>query len=243
VTENGRPVFDERAALAELERLREQTVHLRSKRVAASAEFDAFIRSFKTRQTDPDSPPAAPSADFSPMTVPSELDATPLEPSPPPPLEHQPAPPALAPRRRPSARNLVLGSALLVLATGGVVTWTLRNGGRESTEPTASGPPPPRSEPDATPAAPRPVPVSPYDSEIITTRPVWVRIVADGQRVVERELPAQARVPFKATRSIVIRTGDAGAIRLSIGGVDHGPLGADGVVVTRTFSVPDPSTQ
>jgi hypothetical protein len=36
----------------------------------------------------------------------------------------------------------------------------------------------------------------------------------------------------------VIRTGDAGAVRLSIGGKDHGFLGREGEVVTRTFAVP-----
>jgi hypothetical protein len=65
-------------------------------------------------------------------------------------------------------------------------------------------------------------------------------VIADGERVVERELPADARVPLKAARTIVIRTGDAGAVRLSIAGQDQGILGRDGEVVTRTFTVGEP---
>jgi hypothetical protein len=65
-----------------------------------------------------------------------------------------------------------------------------------------------------------------------------VRVLADGERVIERELPANARVPVKAKKTIVIRAGDAGAVRLSIGGRDQGVLGPDGEVATRTFNVP-----
>ena len=62
--------------------------------------------------------------------------------------------------------------------------------------------------------------------------------MADGERVVERELPAGAKIPFTAEKAIVIRTGDAGAVQLTIRGDDQGTLGRDGAVVTRTFTVP-----
>ncbi len=65
-----------------------------------------------------------------------------------------------------------------------------------------------------------------------------MRVLADGERIIERELPANSRVALKAAKTIVIRTGDAGAVRLSINGTDQGPLGRDGEVVTRSFSVP-----
>jgi hypothetical protein len=65
-----------------------------------------------------------------------------------------------------------------------------------------------------------------------------VRVIADGERVIERELPADARIPFKAERTIQIRTGNAGAVRLSIRGKDQGSLGKIGEVVTRSFTVP-----
>ena len=76
------------------------------------------------------------------------------------------------------------------------------------------------------------------ETALTTTRPVWVRVVADGARLIERELPAGARIPIAAQRTIVIRTGDADAVRLWIAGRDQGSLGRAGEVVTRTFTVP-----
>jgi hypothetical protein len=45
-------------------------------------------------------------------------------------------------------------------------------------------------------------------------------------------------VPLNAEKTIVIRTGDAGAVRLAIRGEERGVLGAEGEVVTRSFAVP-----
>jgi hypothetical protein len=67
---------------------------------------------------------------------------------------------------------------------------------------------------------------------------VWVRVVVDGERVVERELPANARIPLTAEKTIVIRAGNAGAVRVTLAGRDQGVLGPEGTVVTRTFSLP-----
>ena len=158
----------------------------------------------------------------------------------PPPLPVEAAPPPVRTPRR-SRAPMLLG-ALVLLVGGGVVTWTLRNGDPQPT---------PRTEPAPTPAppaaasqapAPEPAPAvvepSPYESELTTIRTAWVRVTADGERVIERELPADTRVPIKAQKTIVIRTGDAGAVRLSIGGQDRGFLGREGEVVTRTFAVP-----
>ena len=65
-----------------------------------------------------------------------------------------------------------------------------------------------------------------------------MRVTVDGARVLEREVPANTTVPLNAEQTIVIRTGDAGAVKLSIRGKEHGFLGAEGEVVTRFFSVP-----
>jgi hypothetical protein len=73
--------------------------------------------------------------------------------------------------------------------------------------------------------------------EITTIRGVWVRVLSDGERVLERELPADARVPVAAKQTIVIRTGDAGAVRVSVGGRKPEPLGREGQVLTRTFTL------
>ena len=73
---------------------------------------------------------------------------------------------------------------------------------------------------------------------IATDRKVWMRVIVDGAKLLEREVPAGTTIPIKADKTIVIRTGDAGAVRLSIRGGPPTPLGREGVVVTRSFTVP-----
>jgi hypothetical protein len=84
-------------------------------------------------------------------------------------------------------------------------------------------------------------PTSGIEAELIAMRRVWVRATVDGERAFERELEADARVPLRATRTIVIRAGDGGALRLTIDGRDQGVLGRDGLVVTRSFAVSTPT--
>jgi hypothetical protein len=156
--------------------------------------------------------------------------------------EFLPAPLPVVPPAPKSRGGLVLPGALILLVGGGFLTWTTWRKGapqastqsarRPVAAPASSSPEPPAPAP----AAPTP---SPYESELVTTRTVWVRVIADGERVLERELPADTRVPIEARETLVIRTGDAGAVRLSIGGHDQGFLGREGEVTTRTFTVPD----
>jgi len=86
--------------------------------------------------------------------------------------------------------------------------------------------------------APRPVAGG---TEILALRRVWVRVIVDGTKAVERELRADERVALPPGRTIVIRTGDAGAIRLTMNGQDRGTVGPEGEVVTRTFTAPAPT--
>ena len=72
-------------------------------------------------------------------------------------------------------------------------------------------------------------------AELIAIRDVWVRATVDGQRVLERELEAGTRVPLRG-RTIVIRAGNAGAVRMVVDGQDRGTLGGEGVVLTRTYT-------
>ena len=78
-----------------------------------------------------------------------------------------------------------------------------------------------------------PAPAGRLTVELRTLRPVWARAFVDGRKAFERELPAGQRVPLQATRVIVVRAGDAGAIRLVVDGKDQGPLGPDGAPITR----------
>ena len=76
--------------------------------------------------------------------------------------------------------------------------------------------------------------------DLATRRPVWLRVIVDGTIAIEREVATGEELPFAANRTIVVRAGDAGAVTVRVGGVDQGPVGRDGQVLTRTFSAPAP---
>jgi hypothetical protein len=226
--------FDERAALDELERVRQEIERYRAKRKALSEEFDEFVRSFKT-------PPQSSVPQPRPQPEPQkgrlpDIPATHREDraavAPPPDV------PAALAHRRPGKTPALLAGAFILLAAGGWVTWIVRTRASHS----AAAAPVPDTRPSA-PSVSRAAAESanrsaPSVSELTTTRPVWVRVLADGERVVERELPANARVPLTSQKTIVIRAGNAGAVRVTLAGQDQGVLGPEGTVVTRTFSVP-----
>jgi hypothetical protein len=67
-----------------------------------------------------------------------------------------------------------------------------------------------------------------------------MRVTVDDNKTLERQVPAGQHIPLEADRVIAVRAGDAGAVRVTVDGRDLGILGADGQVVTRTFT-PSPS--
>jgi hypothetical protein len=146
-----------------------------------------------------------------------------------------------APRRRVKpATWAVIGAVGLVVLSVAMV----RRGGAPANDTSLQTPATsPATQQAPAPVAPAAAPPPPakttgIQAELVTLRPVWIRVVADGQKTVERELKADTRLPVHAEQSIVIRAGDAGAVRVSIGGQDQGPLGRDGIVATRTFTAP-----
>jgi cytoskeleton protein RodZ len=244
--DSDRAPFDERAALADLERLRLSIEHYKAQRRALGEEFDEFIRSFKNEKDVPSaaerpSPRAIPAAPVAAAAVSAAQRPTPPPPIPAPapvmptPVLAAPAPPpARANTVRPRLSPSLLGGLLILLAVAGAGLWSLRGVPRSATAPATQTP----AATSAPPATTAPVAEPVTGSSIITTRAVWVRVLADGERVVERELKANTRVPLKAVKTIVIRTGDAGAVRVTINGQEQKPLGRDGEVVTRTFAIP-----
>lgn len=129
-----------------------------------------------------------------------------------------------------------------VLAIAAVAFFALRGNSDHTTQtdstaaeaPVAA--PQPAPQPAAAPTPPAPAP--PPRAEISTVRQVWIRVTVDGQKVVERELPPDTRIPLNPASQFVVRAGDAGAVRVTIGGKDQGPVGADGRVATKAFSIP-----
>jgi hypothetical protein len=81
-----------------------------------------------------------------------------------------------------------------------------------------------------------PAPAGGVRVELVTIRPVWVRALVDGERTIERELPANTRIPLHGQQMIAIRAGDAGALRILLDGQDQGTLGREGFPVNRTFT-------
>jgi hypothetical protein len=90
----------------------------------------------------------------------------------------------------------------------------------------ASGTPAP-----AAPASPRALQV-----DLTATRDVWMRVLADGKVVFEGTIRGGQTRGVGADRAVAIRAGDAGALRLRVGGQDRGALGRDGQVVNRTLT-------
>jgi hypothetical protein len=137
---------------------------------------------------------------------------------------------------------LVLVSAVLFLRRGSnaeVAAPQAAAGPATSAGPAGAPPSPARTALSAPAAARAPAAGTPVPrAELVTLRRVWLRVLVDGERAVERELEADVRLPFNVGQRLVVRTGDAGAVRLEIGGKDQGTLGRDGEVVTRTFTLP-----
>jgi uncharacterized protein DUF4115 len=229
--------FDEHAALEELERLRNAITDYRRERDQAEAKFDDFVRSFRTpspvRGAIALTPPASPD-----VFVPVPAEPPPLSSN----VEGSEQRDLAALERQPRmGRAVVLGGLAVLLAAAvlSIRSWRATPGEAPGGLPTpaAGSTPVPASPPVA--ASPS-VAVEPRvpPAELTTLRRVWVRVVVDGNREVEREFEGNVRVPLSGGRTIVIRAGDAGAVRLAINGQDQGRLGRDGEVVTRTLTLP-----
>jgi Domain of unknown function (DUF4115) len=67
-------------------------------------------------------------------------------------------------------------------------------------------------------------------------RPAWLRVNVDGEADLGRTYQQGERRTIQATREILLRAGDAGAVLVSLGGGSPVPLGPDGQVRTRRFA-------
>jgi hypothetical protein len=224
--------FDEQAALEKLERLRLAVEQSRKRRKDLSDEFDSFVGSFGKEGRNDISSPAAPPAVEEIRPVASTRQ------------EPMPYHPRATTSRKTVPRTGVVVGAVAVLAAGIMLTRAWR--GTSSDQPAAtSTQAPTRSGGVAGSVAPAETQVIPgmLQGELAAVRRVWIRATVDGARVVERELEANERVTLRPGRTIVIRAGDAGSVRIILDGRDRGPLGADGIAVTRTFTAAAPATR
>jgi hypothetical protein len=248
MSENGKPVFEEAAAERELDELRRAIEETRARRRRANEAFDEFLKGFKEPHKLPEDvglsefPPAlAPFPDAPPasprMPAQSPLDDFAHEGFSEASSQVRPIPAAWAPSRQFPTRRAVPLIGIGVVAVLALFLWS-RGGSQEEAPPpagaVASAPeaPTPATPPAATSGTQPPPPAA----EISTTGLVWMRVTVDGQRVVEREVPEGTRIPLNGSQ-IIIRAGDAGAVRVSIAGKDQGVFGPAGQPATRTFTV------
>ena len=141
---------------------------------------------------------------------------------------------------RPHSRKALAAAlaALLVTAVVGFLFWTAGKDDGGSTQRTTAEEPAAAPQSVPAPAAAPPEPAAPPPpAEIITLRTVWIRVLVDGQKVVERELPANTHVPLQPKSGFVLRAGDAGGVRVEIAGKDQGPIGRDGHPATKVFNM------
>jgi hypothetical protein len=133
-----------------------------------------------------------------------------------------------------------LAAAAAVVLAGAWVAMTHWPRSEVVTEaaPPAAAPSPAAASTAAAPAPEAAAPVaSPRAVHLVleTIRPVWMRVVVDGRRAIEREVAAGEHLAFEGDGAIVVRVGDAGGVRARFNGDDRGALGRDGLPLTVSF--------
>jgi len=249
--------FDERAALAELERLRESIQAARQARQRTHDEFEAFVKSFRKPASIPSSEPPTPAS--LPPEVAEHETAQSMDPS-----LHTPDPlpaavgvtpsaeslddkttlqPPHSPRRyRVNIRSLGIVAILGVIALGLLASsWR----GRMSPPKTAKAVSDNKTVPSAartstsvaSPAVPANIDAHGVTVELRAIRPVWMRVVVDGRKDAGRTVPAGEALRFTGDHSIVVRVGNGGDVLVKTGGREES-FGDVGQPRTRTFSKP-----
>ena len=217
--------FDEQAAIENLAHLQRELEASRQRRKDASAAFDAFVSSFRKG-------PAERGAAAVPRSEHRSLASAGYEPT--------ASTPSRGKRHTSTRRIGLIAGGVIAVAAGVLIVRTWRGSPADESE-RARTPPPVAVAQGATPSAASKASTeaatvsSTRAAELIAVRDVWVRAIVDGQRVLERELEAGTRVPLRG-RTIIIRAGNAGAVRMIVDGQDRGTLGGEGVVLTRTYT-------
>ena len=116
-----------------------------------------------------------------------------------------------------------------------------------STSTTASESPSPSETPSADPSEtsePSPTGIDPavVTVQVRATAACWFSAVAStGETLLQRTLQDGDTYTLIDASEITVRIGNAGALQLTVNGVDLGPLGSDGQVVDRVFGLGEPN--
>jgi hypothetical protein len=202
------------------------------------------------RATEPTPPPPAPTptpTPEAPVTIAADTGAEPIAWTAS--KSKSTSPDLAALLATPRSRIGLAAAGLLVVLL--LVSWLVSQSGDATPEnepaaaPAAQTPPASTSAPASAPATAPPSTPKPVASTgvpraltvvLMTSRPVWTRVIVDDRKVIERELPGSQTIPLGADRAIAIRAGDAGAIRLVVDGKDIGVMGRDGQIGSRAFT-------
>jgi cytoskeletal protein RodZ len=85
-------------------------------------------------------------------------------------------------------------------------------------------------------------PVQPVKLDISITQPAWLSVVADGKEVYEGILPSGSRKTWTAQKQIVLRTGNAGGVKVGFNGGAAKPMGQSGAIAEAIFKpTPQPA--
>jgi hypothetical protein len=256
------PRFDEKAALPELERLRDAIQAARQERQRKSEEFDQFVRGF--RRPAPDVPledVPAPRAPEPPQSAPvSTSSAQPQSEPQPEPVEAPATTATVAPESVPtdtlpspkprSASWPMPRAAMLAVAAGAILAVVVsllllnrspKQASAVAPSTSASATSPTRPVQPSPPAAKAPVAAAPrgVTVQLRTAEAVWMRVTVDGQKKLESLVPAGQQLQFSGDRAIVVRAGNGGGVLVKTGSREE-PFGDAGQPLTRTFLKPGP---
>jgi hypothetical protein len=134
----------------------------------------------------------------------------------------------------------VVPPCLLLLGVFASMAW--RGGSANSTaRPLQTSQLPPLSYQLVSAPVSRPPLPEPSAFTITAARPTWLRLTVDGKRGPGFVLAPGTPRGVAAERDLIIRTGDAGAISVSIAGRPPVAMGANGQVVSRQYHMPGPA--
>jgi len=153
---------------------------------------------------------------------------------------------------RSSHRGWAVALALLALAAGGYAAWRL-NLGPFATHAAQQSPPPPVQPAAAAPpqtgaadaagaagnAAEEPTSAAPAEGFLLRVRAKedsWLSITADGRVVMEGMLAAAGTREVRATKSVVLKLGNAAGVEVSYNNTVMPPLGRANEVKTVVFT-------
>ncbi len=100
----------------------------------------------------------------------------------------------------------------------------------------AAAPSPPPRAPAAAPSPPPPARSSDFVVQIRATEDAWVQIVADGKLTSEGVLVPPAEKRVRATKQVVIKTGNAAGVEVFFNGQPVPPFGDENQMATLTLT-------